>query len=190
MQQTPLPASIASFCGHQHQAQNTSSQATQRAQRAPIPHRFYYHATGRVSSFRHAAPMALFCALQVCCTLARPILRADTVHLHVPLCVCMMSLSVCVCVYVFVCLCGLLGMRHGKGMMQYASGDVYRGDWKWGLRHGEGKLDYHFFPTVAHGFRATPFDQCRGHALALPHTLTSTGFHPHAIHTKRVHIPK
>jgi hypothetical protein len=84
------------------------------------------------------------------------ILRADNVHLHVPLCVCMMFVCLCVrvcaCVCVFVWLCGLLGMRHGKGTMQYASGDVYRGDWKWGLRHGEGKLDYQFLSTSVHVF--------------------------------------
>ena len=52
-------------------------------------------------------------------------------------------------------------MRHGKGMMRYASGDVYIGHWKFGLRDGEGKLEcqkyfhmarVHLFPNDCESF--------------------------------------
>ena len=86
-------------------------------------------------------------------------------------------MCVCVCVCVFACVCVLvwcvcvcararacaLGMRHGKGMMRYASGDVYIGDWKFGLRDGEGKLPRRCRPCSA----SSLVDVARAHSSSL-----------------------
>ena len=96
---------------------------------------------------------------RVCCVCVRVYVN---VHVCVCVCVCMCVGLVCVCVCARARACAL-GMRHGKGMMRYASGDVYIGDWKFGLRDGEGKLPRRCRPCSA----SSLVDVARAHSSSL-----------------------